>query len=234
MNPERESRETARATALSAGFTMVEVIVTSSLLVVLGYFISTLMISGAAAQKYAERNARVTELTQELVDQMRREVTTSVRVFHGDAFGTAYLNLLIFSGTRAPIQHKLPTLSSTGIFEQETVAVPRTGNALLFARHAWSAPYSATSGKTYQIDAHRLVCYYLSVSGSGPTQGQPDGLDLVKWVSEPLVDGESIDRVELAIDKHETGSKVVGGAPTTTGWGTPRWRWRGCAGRTLA
>lgn len=209
----------ARATtgAACGGFSLLEVMVTASLIVVLGYFISTLMISGAAAQKYAQRNTHVTEIGQELADEMRREVTTSVRLFHSDAIGTAYLGLLDFSGARLPIQHKLPTLSSTGIFEQETLLAPRTGNALLFARHAWSAPYTALSGQVYQIDVHRIVCYYLSEAGTGPQQGTPTGLDLVKWVSEPLADGEAIDRIELAADKENIVGRLVMGAPDDNG-----------------
>jgi len=206
-----------RQRASAGGFTMVEFVVTSALLAVAGYFLTSLMVSGAAAQRYAERNARVTEITQELVDEIRREVTTSVRVFHSDAIGTGYLGILDFSGTRAPIAHKLPTLSSTGIFEQETVGVPRTGNALLFARHAWSASYTAPSGNSYQIDVHRMVHYYLSEDGGGPAQGEPDGLDLVKWVSEPLADGESLDRIEVAADKEDIVAQIVQGAPDDDG-----------------
>ena len=46
------------------------------------------MISGGAAQKYAERTSRVTEIGQELISELRREVTTSVRVMRAQPIRT--------------------------------------------------------------------------------------------------------------------------------------------------
>ena len=130
---------TRRPRRTEAGFTLVELIFAAALLSILGYFVTTLMISGGAAQKYAERTARVTEIGQEVVSKLRREVITSVRVMHNDAIVNAYLGLLDFSNAKTPLAFTLPTLNATGIFEQETVSQSRTGNGLLFARHAWAA-----------------------------------------------------------------------------------------------
>lgn len=193
-----------------AGFTLVELVFAAALLSILGYFVTSLMISGGAAQRYAERNSRVTEIGQELVSELRREVTTSVRVLHNDAIGNAYLALLDFSESKTPIGFTLPTLNATGIFEQEPTSRARTGNGLLFARHAWTANYTASaSSLTYQIDIHRLVLYYPAAEGSGPRAGTPSGLNFVKWVSEPMVDGEGIDRILDPVDQAEVLRNVI-------------------------
>jgi type II secretory pathway pseudopilin PulG len=201
-----------------AGFTLVELVFAASLLTLLGYFVTTLMISGSAAQRFAERTTRVTEIGQELISDLRREVTTSVRVLHDDAIGNAYLGLLDFSSAKAPIGMRLPTLNATGIFEQETLAQPRTGNALLFARHAWAATYTATgSGLPYQVDVHRIVLYYPAAEGAGPQPGTPIGLNLAKWVSEPLVDGQGIDRITDPADQAEILRNLLLQAPDDNG-----------------
>ncbi len=185
------------------GFTLVELMVSSAVLISLIYFVTALSQSGSRAQRYAERVNRVTEITQDLVDELRQELTSSVRLFHNDTLGAAYLSRLDYAQAKAPIAFRLPTLNTGGIFEQETVATPRSGNALLFARHAWTATYTVPSSNEYQVDVYRIAHYYLADENGGPQPGRPDGLNLCKWVSEPLVDGDQIDKVTDPTDQRD-------------------------------
>ena len=73
--------------ARSAGFTIVELTISAVILIMMTYAVTTLTISGSAAQKYAERVSRVTEIAQDIVDEIRRDLTSSVRLFHKDAIG---------------------------------------------------------------------------------------------------------------------------------------------------
>lgn len=206
----------------SAGFSLVELMISSVILLMMTYAVTTLTMSGSSAQRYAERVNRVTEIAQDVVDDIRSDMTSSVRIFHNDTLGTAYLNMLDFTGGVTGISYRLPALNSTGIFEQETVATPRTGNSIFLARHAWSASYTTTSTNIYQVDVYRLVHYYPAVNGAGPQSGSPFGLNLIKWVSEPLVDGDQIDKITDSTDQAEVLSDLINQAADDDGIVHPR------------
>jgi len=190
--------------ASQAGFSFIEVTVASVMLLALAYLVATLSISGMDAQKYSERMARVTEITQDMVDEMRNGLASSVRLFSDDALGTAYFGIIDTSNLQAPTASgKLPKLSPNGLIEKDTVGAEKTGNTLFFARFAWTDEFSVTSGTVYRIDVYRMECFYLSSDGGGPKAGEPDGLNLCHWVGEPLADGSQVDGISDPIDQAE-------------------------------
>jgi hypothetical protein len=203
-----------------AGFSLVEVVISSVLLILMTYVVTTLTISGSAAQKYAERVNRITEIAQDISDEIRADMTSSVRVFHNDTIGNAYLAKLDLTGGMPGIAYRLPTLDSTGIFQKES-GTPRSGNAILFARQAWTATYTLTSGAVHQVDVYRIEHFYPAVAGTGPQPGSPTGLNLVKWVSEPLIDGDEIDGIPVAADRAELLQKMLNGDPDDDGVAHP-------------
>lgn len=198
------------------GLSLVEVMATAMVLIIMVWMFTTLSISGTRAQKFAGRLNRATEIAQDLTDDMRRELVSSVRLFHDDAIGRAYLALLSFKGMKGPIGHRLPKLSATGIFDKDG-ASPKTGNTLLFARHAWSTPFRTSKGNVYRVDVYRLVHYFLTPEDGGPHKGSPSGLDMVKWVSEPLADGDTIDKITDTGDRAEVLGHLVNRTPDLTG-----------------
>lgn len=198
------------------GLSLVEVMVTAVVLTIMVWMVTTLSVSGTNAQKFAGRLSRATEIAQDLTDDMRRELVSSVRLFHDDTIGRAYLSLLSFKAMKGPIGHRLPKLSASGIFDKDGGA-PKTGNTLLFARHAWSTPFRTTKGNVYRIDVYRLVHYFLTPEDGGPRKGSPLGLNLVKWVSEPLADGDAIDKITDADDRAEVLGHLVNRTPDLAG-----------------
>lgn len=199
------------------GFTLVELVISATVLVMLMYMVSTLAESGNDAHKYGERITRVTEITQSIVDDMRRELTSSVRLFPDDADGNGYVGLLDSSGFPTRLASSLPALDSSGIFEQETSTAAKTGNQLAFARHAWRTEFTTTAGRSFRIDVYRLVDYYLAAEGAGPQPGSAIGLNLVKWVSEPLADGYQIDGIADATDRAEVCMHLLNATPDDDG-----------------
>ncbi|HLU39518.1 MAG TPA: hypothetical protein VK081_09040, partial [Planctomycetota bacterium] len=159
--------------------------------------------SGSDAERYAGRLARATEIGQELMDDMRRGLHSSVRVFHNDAIGNAYASILELSPTAPRIASRLPLLRPAGIFEREPVGTPYTGNMLLFARHAWTATYVTSANHEYNLDVYRVYSYYLRSDGEGLVAGSPIGLNFCRFVSEPLVDGKQIDAIADSTDRQE-------------------------------
>ena len=69
------------------GFSLVELLVGAVLLTTMLYAVATLSVSGTAAADLAQRMTRISEVSQEIVDDMRLELVSSVRVFGNDAEG---------------------------------------------------------------------------------------------------------------------------------------------------
>ena len=199
------------------GYSLIEVMISATLLMLMVYVVSALTIRGSDAQKYAERLSRVTEITQGISDDVRAELRSSVRIFFDDADGNTFRGMLNWDGIDAPIDARLPGLAATGTFEPDTAGNERTGNSLFFAKHAWSTRFEATSGRSFRIDVYRFVCYYLKPEAGGAQVGSPVGLNLAKWVGEPMADGEQIDGVADPTDLQELLSHLANGTPDSNG-----------------
>lgn len=208
---------TNRAEAQS-GFTLVELIVTAALLGGLVYAVSTLSLTGVRSQEYARRLSRATEITHELIDQIRTETMSCARVFGNDAEGIANLALLDLGGAPAPVaSRRLPTISSDGTIRPDTAGEEISGNSLFFTRLAWTDRFVCESGQEYLTDVYRWIYYYLTPEGSGPVVGSPVGLNLVRIESEPLVDAASIDRITVVADRADVLQHLLEGTADATG-----------------
>ncbi|MHC5063376.1 MAG: hypothetical protein ACYTG5_05325 [Planctomycetota bacterium] len=187
----------------SHGYSLIELVITMSLILMLAFLVLSMSITGTRAQKYAERMTRVTEITQQLLDEMQTDLQSSVRLFHNDAIGTAYTALLDLSTLPTPSSALLPTLDPAGVFEPDVVGSEKTGTAMLFARHAWTDEFQVTSGNSYRVDIYRLQGYYMSQEDGGPQPGSATGMNLVRFTSEPLADGNQIERISDPTDRIE-------------------------------
>jgi hypothetical protein len=200
-----------------AGFSLIELSVAAVLVTVLAFLVSTLSRSGMEAQRYAERLGRVTEITQDLLDELRDELQSSVQLFTADTRGNAYLAMVDLTSSPTRISSALPKLVVNSVFEPETTPRAKTGNALLFARHAWTDHFMTTSGQTIQIDVYRAVHYYLHRAEGGPAAGRPDGLNLARWVSEPLADGHQVDGITDPAVRAEVLDHLLSQTPDSRG-----------------
>lgn len=217
-----------RVRSNAAGFSMVELVVASSLLGLMIMAVSTLAVSGGEAQEFSRRLSRATEVTQDIVDQMRLEMVSCVRVFGNDTEGNANRALLDLGGMPAVLSTaRLPSVSPNQTLQKDTVALPITGNSLFFTRLAWSDRFVCASGKEYLVDVYRWVYYYLTPVDGGPQPDSAVGLDLVRVLSEPLIDSAGVDRITDATDQAEvllhlaTGTADANGvthAPATVVW----------------
>lgn len=206
----------------AAGFSMIELVVASSLLGLMVMAVSTLAVSGGEAQEYSRRLSRATEITQDLVDQMRLEMVSCVRVFGNDTEGNANRALLDLSEVPAPLgTSRLPLVSPNQTLGQDTVALQITGNSLFFTRLAWSDRFVCTSGKEYLVDVYRWVYYYLAPVDGGPQAGSGTGLELVRVTSEPLIDSAGVDGITDATDQSEMLLHMINGTPDANGVAHP-------------
>lgn len=203
-------------TGLQRGFTLVEMMVAMVILVAVVVVVSELALHSTRAQSHATRVGRATELNQEIHDLLRLDLLSSVRLFENNALGTLYIDMLDSSG-KPSISRGLPTLNVNGTFSKESTSGEATGNAMLFAKHAWTDEVQVSSGKKYRTDIYRLMYYYLAVEGRGPEPGSSTGLDLCRWVSEPLIDGHQIDSIADPLDREEVLAHLYNRSPDMAG-----------------
>lgn len=204
--------------ARDGGFTLVEVIIASALLMMMIFAVATLSLSGADAQEYARRLTRATEITQDIVDEIRLEMVSCVRVFGNDAEGNGNVALLDLAGAPVPLANlRLPTIAGNGAIQRDTVGNELTGNSMLFTKLAWSDRFVCASSREYLVDVFRWIYYYQTVEEGGPVAGSSIGLNLVRLVSEPLIDGASIDSITDPVDQAEVLQHFYNATPDAAG-----------------
>jgi type II secretory pathway pseudopilin PulG len=216
---DRSTQLPCRSRAAQGGFTFVEVTIAAALVLILAWLVASLIIDGTRAQKYAERQARVTEITQDIVDEMRSSLGASIRILGADAVGQNYRNRLVLQqGMRTPLATgRLPSIVAAGSFDQELPFELRTGNELLLARFAWTDEFRTETDSIYRVDVYRLEFWYLTPDGQGPREGAPDGLNLSRWVSEPLADSVQIDRIADPAEREAVCRHLREATPGTDG-----------------
>lgn len=201
-----------------AGFTLIELVIAATLLGLMIMAVSTLSVSGAQAQEYARRLTRATEIAQDLVDEMRTELVSCVRIFGNDAEGNASLAVFDLDGAPPPISStRLPSVDAMGTIRRDTVADPLTGNSLFLTRLVWTDRFLGGSGREYMTDVYRWIYYYQTTEEDGPTPGSAIGLNLVRVSSEPLVDAAAIDAVTNVADRAALLQHLYEGTPDANG-----------------
>lgn len=204
--------------ARDGGFTLVEMVVASALLSMMIFAVATLSISGADAQEYARRVTRATEITQDIIDDMRLELVSSVRVFGNDSEGTGNLAVLDLDGAPTPLAGlRLPQIDANGTIQRDASGDEITGNSLFFTKLAWSDRFVCTSGREYMIDVYRWIYYYQTPEEGGPQAGSSIGLNIVRVLSEPLVDGSAIDSITDPTDQAEVLQHLHAATPDANG-----------------
>jgi len=195
------------------GFTLVETIVVVTVLVFLVSVMANLIINTSSTQKYIEQMARCTEVNQEIINDVRSELLATVTLFESGTLGDGYFKSLVTDPSSPPIgTSRQATLIPNDTFQKETVAGALTGNVLMFAGQARTDEFTCISGNTYRVDVYRIYCYYLTKEDGGPKLGSPLGLNLTRFVSEPLADGDQIDAMTDMVDRGEVLTHLVTGS----------------------
>lgn len=185
---------------LDSGLTVVELMIVSVLLLILAAAIVGMAIRGQDAQNYVENQTLVTSTTQDVVRRIRGDVGSSMRLFVDTAEGRSYLARLDRSEWPPLAGSRLPVLDSEGIFDKEEPGSRKTGNTIFFAMHDRTDSFDLNEGMgspaVVRIDVYRLISYYLHKRPGKDPHRDFDGLDLVRWVSEPLIDRNQVEVIQ--------------------------------------
>jgi len=206
------------ANTRQTGFSLVEVAIAAAIFMALVLVISSLAVTGTDAQELSRRISKMTEIAQDVTDDLRLELVSSARLWGNDVEGQAMLDLLHLDDAPTPIaSRRLPTVDLDGPFREDTSGDEITGNSLLFSYLAWRDRYRCASGTEHLVDVYRVVHYYLADQGDGPAAGVRGGLELVHFVSEPLADGAAIDSIATLADREEVARHLLNGTPDADG-----------------
>jgi hypothetical protein len=210
-------------------------------LVVFGLVVVRMVATHHGSSAFDSQVAQAVGTGQRILDEIQADLTEAVKIYQGDAIGIDLIDKLDLPDDAPPIPFtRLPQLMGGGDeFHREITAGARTGNALLFAarthtrrihcqRRVASASDSASASasasatgeavveRVYKLEIHRLLYYYLSACGDGPRPGSGAGLNLCRFVSEPLADVAQLEEIDhpddLAVVLRELAVEGVTGA----------------------
>ncbi len=172
------------------------------------------------------RESRIVATNQRILDQIQTELSEAVEVFENNDIGEELFNTIEKLDTATPIEFtSLPRPLRGTVFGQELRSGSRTGNVLMFARMertkeiACGEDDAKSKGEregqsdasgTYEIDVYRLICYYLTPVGDGPSPHHGHGLNMFRFVSVGMADAAQIEAIESAEDQQEVMRKLVG------------------------
>lgn len=199
------------------GLTLVEVVIVLALTAAIVFTMIGMAKSSQDASVHVVAQGRAAEVAQMVINRMRSDLLASTLVFQNDATSDAYRRLLDESDEAPWIDDVLPTGTFDSTFGLERSSAERTGNTLMLVRHDRSDEFECSSGSIYQTDIVRIVRYHLVLAGNGPAEGSPIGLNMARWVSEPLIDGGAIDGIEDDADRTELLAHLRNGTADVNG-----------------
>jgi hypothetical protein len=185
------------------GFTFIELVIASTVLLVFTVGLISVSKSGSDAHEFNGRQNWLTEVGQAELALIRKDTGSSVRIFTDDPVGTSYFARLDRDAYPSLATSRLPALLPTGTFGKDIAGAERTGNVLFFAKHyrtdQWTDPFDPSG--VYRIDLYRFIaCYLRNAVGTALASGET-GLDLVRWVSVPFADAGQV--AQITIPAHQ-------------------------------
>ena len=204
MDHELESPSTHR----ERGAFEVEFIIVAALIMVMVGAVGSMVLAARRAQRFVDLNSSVTTTTQDVMEYMRGELGSATHLFEWDIWGFNYLTNLDIGSKPLLSGRRLPWIDVGGVFNNDAVlGVYKTGNTLLYSIQDRTDSFDVAPGETVRTNIYRIVCWYLTKIPGKNHIVDNDAFDLVHWVSEPLADWDSVDKVtdpakKLALVNH--------------------------------
>ncbi|MEZ5989408.1 MAG: hypothetical protein R3F30_09850 [Planctomycetota bacterium] len=178
-----------------SGLTIVELSLTTTILITLIWLMTTLSMTAVRSEDYAKRISKATEACDDILNTMKRSLESSVFIVQLNALGLSYAGLLQNLVTERIIGVHFPTVDENGIFEKEAAPHTKTGNSLVFAEHYRTDRFTCSSGNTYRIPIYRFQAWYLVEAKPKSPIKDYGGFNLSMWISEPMADGIRLDKI---------------------------------------
>lgn len=174
----------------------VEFIIVAALIMIMAGAVGSMVLAARRAQRFVDLNSAVTTQTQDAMEYMRGEVGSATHLFQWDVWGYNYLINLDLGSKPLLTTRRLPVIDVDGVFNNDTVlGISKTGNTLLYSIHDRTDSFEVAPGETVRTNIYRIVAWYLTKIPGKNHLVDNDAFDLIHWVSEPMADWDSVDKV---------------------------------------
>ncbi len=214
---------TTTGTRAESGMTLVEVMITLTVLAILMGVIARSQLTVSQANSTMAAANKVSLQTQEAVSHVHADISMARKMYEDDVLGRSYLariQVVNISGLGvlaiAPTS-RLPTIEPLGEFNADAVASPRTGNCIFMAEEMAPHDTLASDGKTYRINIFRLVGYFVMRHGT-PAALNLSRFDLVRWESEAFADYTTLTAIGSVAARQEVVADLLATAKIDYAW----------------
>jgi prepilin-type N-terminal cleavage/methylation domain-containing protein len=167
----------------TSGFTLIEVLISVTIVVLLSVMIVQSIRGLTTTQAHSEGQLKVVSLAERVVQDLARDVRFSIRVYTEGDDAQECLAHLALTHDRMPADSRLPVAQNRGYFEPDPDDADLTGNQLLCVTrlpHVDVDVSEARDGSDLQrVDLYRFVVWHLA-------RRADQRLDLVRWGSRAV------------------------------------------------
>jgi len=191
-----------------AGFSSVELIVVAAVMSILMVMVAESMRTLAGVRGEQRASFALGDVSDRVARKLTADVEFAARVFSADATDQKLLTSLELGVDLIASGCRLPKLTSHGAFLPDAPGSLETGNALFVARRGEKLELGGEEGPSSRVQTYEF-CVTAPMTGDG-------GLDLVRFVSDPLLDyaalmdlGDESSRREALRELHEDGLRFA-------------------------
>ena len=203
-NNQRIAAPSRRGLRYSRGYLEVEMIIVLVLVTIMAGAVGLMLSRAQKAQRHVQRQSTIAVTGQDIIEKMRKEVSSSVLLFKKDLLGQAYFAGLDTATVVPLASSRLPVLSSKGTFRKDEIGSEKTGNVLIYAFHDRTDSFNVGTEempKLVRSNIYRIVAWYLVEIPGKDSASEVAAFDLVHWVSEALVDRDQVDKIVDPLEK---------------------------------
>lgn len=177
------------------GVTLVEMMVSSALLLVVSTVFYSVFIASQRAGQVVESQTDLAQHGQKVLNDLKATIIGSRFLAQDDALGQGYLaKLSLPTGFAAEAGSRLPEIKVDGAFVPDGAGETITGNSLLVARQLPPTEVTdASTAKKYLVDRYQLRYVFLDRNPARRFKDFAYYLDLVQADSPVLFDHEQLD-----------------------------------------
>ncbi|MDD4004040.1 MAG: hypothetical protein PHW69_02420 [Elusimicrobiaceae bacterium] len=158
----------------AAGHTLLEVIVTSTIALIVVPVLAVLILSTSKGFTNFEAASTMKQMNQNSLNRIYLRLGRSKRLFENDVLGTGLLARFNMAGAPAVLTgSKLASIEEQGSFSSAAASFKAAsfGNRLFFAYLYGSQDIALSGSSTWRVDTYKLVQYYLTADGAQTVNG---------------------------------------------------------------
>ena len=204
------------------GFTALEVMISMALVATMALVVQQTVGTADNAALYMKAVQTATERGHNLSYEIREQVTSSRRLFSGDAVGRGFRDALDLSSAPPVAWARLPVIEEGGRLGPDESGAPATGNFLLFVGEtdSTSVVVDPSENRLRHVDTYRFHAIYPHETDRMVVVevGGQKALDLVAWQSVEFPNYRQLASIDDEEDRAAVVSSLVNDFGYTLAW----------------